>query len=664
MTDTPITPASTDNNTTTSAMHIESRIWQWVGRAIFAAFLLAAVVHMIQMIPVEISYFGDQAETELADAGILADVYVWAEVVLRLILQLTFVLTALLIFSRRSADRIGLLVSIFLVTLGVGGMTFYQYLPNATDFMNEHHLRWGNTLLASTGWASLLAFICMFPDGRFVPSWVRFLLIPGFALVAAWAMPSSASIHPENWQFPLLPMALALVFGVPLLGQVYRYRHVSTKSQRQQTKWVLYGLGIPLAVALVTYTVIGLAPDALVQGSVVYNLLFLATDLAFMALPLSMLVAMMRYRLWDIDLLINRSLVFGAATIGLLILFVADFLIIQAVLNAVLDSNQVGIPIILAAVISTALFNPARKFVQHLIDHHMYHLRYDLNQVAAGQKRPIVKNPGALTGRKLGEYEVLGVIGKGGMGEVYKGFNDGRVVALKILPDDLAHQADFRRRFEREAQTMMTLDHPNIVKTYDYDESGGIHFIALEFIDGQELNQVIRERGRLPLEDVSPYVAGFASALDYAHDAGLVHRDIKPSNVMVRTATDGENMDAVLMDFGIAKIKDAHTMLTGTGVVGTIEYMAPEQIMAAKEVDHRADIYSLGVVVYEMLTGERPFKGSAGQVLFAHLQQPAPDPRDVVPDLPRPAARAIMRALEKDPDARYQSAGEFAAALS
>lgn len=115
------------------------------------------------------------------------------------------------------------------------------------------------------------------------------------------------------------------------------------------------------------------------------------------------------------------------------------------------------------------------------------------------------------------------------------------------------------------------------------------------------------------------------------------------------------------MDFGIARTNASGTRLTGTGAVGTIDYMAPEQIMAARDVDHRADIYALGVIVYELLTGERPFKGSAGQVLFAHLQQPAPDPRDVKPEIPREMAQAVLKALEKNPDERFQSAGKFAA---
>src|SRR5215813_9601316 len=132
---------------------------------------------------------------------------------------------------------------------------------------------------------------------------------------------------------------------------------------------------------------------------------------------------------------------------------------------------------------------------------------------------------------------------------------------------------------------------------------------------------------------------------------------------MLRRSKDGETWEGVLMDFGIAKIREAQTGLTGTGAIGTIDYMAPEQIMSAREVDRRADIYALGVMVYEMLTGEKPFKGSAAQIMFAHLQQPPPDPRDANDDLPREIARVVMKAMAKKPDDRFATAGEFAAAL-
>jgi serine/threonine-protein kinase len=254
------------------------------------------------------------------------------------------------------------------------------------------------------------------------------------------------------------------------------------------------------------------------------------------------------------------------------------------------------------------------------------------------------------------------------MGEVYKGVGivDKQTAAIKVLPANLAEEAEFRKRFEHEGKTLSQLHHPNIVKLYEWGNSDGVYYLAMEHIEGEELADIIKASQQakpLDYEDIREWVNNVAAALDYAHTRGLVHRDLKPSNIMIRLKADQEIHEAILMDFGVARLDDGSTRLTGTGTIGTIDYMAPEQVMAAREVDHRADIYALGLVLYEMLTGERAFKGSPAQVIFAHLQQPAPDPRDVREDVPRSMAKATLKALEKKPEDRFQSAGELAAAL-
>ncbi len=185
-------------------------------------------------------------------------------------------------------------------------------------------------------------------------------------------------------------------------------------------------------------------------------------------------------------------------------------------------------------------------------------------------------------------------------------------------------------------------------------------------MDGQDLSAFIKQTGFLTLDRATGILDDCSAALDYAHKRQLVHRDVKPSNILLRhkeDPADRERLQAVLTDFGLAKIENARTRLTTTGAMGSIDYMAPEQIKSASEVDQRADIYALGIVAYEMLTGERPFKGNAGQVLFAHLNQPLPDPRSVQPDIPDHISSAVKKALEKQPDERFQTAGEFATAL-
>ena len=181
----------------------------------------------------------------------------------------------------------------------------------------------------------------------------------------------------------------------------------------------------------------------------------------------------------------------------------------------------------------------------------------------------------------------------------------------------------------------------------------------MEYIEGDDISQQLKRGEKYDTETATTIMTQVCEALDMAHAQGYVHRDIKPSNIMLR-----ENGAAVLMDFGVTKVDDASVGLTGTGTVGTITYMAPEQIKASKDVDYHADIYALGVMLYEILTGQPPFTGGAAQVLFAHLQQPAPDPRDVDDTIPDEIADAILKALEKEPENRFQSAGQFAAALN
>jgi serine/threonine-protein kinase len=181
-------------------------------------------------------------------------------------------------------------------------------------------------------------------------------------------------------------------------------------------------------------------------------------------------------------------------------------------------------------------------------------------------------------------------------------------------------------------------------------------YMAMELLDGTLLSAVLKERGRLPLEEALPLVQQLAAALDHVHARGVIHRDVKPGNVILCGTR------AVLTDFGLARANDGRSQLT-TGLAGTLDYAAPEQILVSRDIDQRADVYGLGVTVYQLLTGELPFKGGVGNVLFAHLHQPAPDLRAIAPHVPLRVSLAVQVAMSKDPAARYDSAGEFAAAL-
>ena len=282
----------------------------------------------------------------------------------------------------------------------------------------------------------------------------------------------------------------------------------------------------------------------------------------------------------------------------------------------------------------------------------------------AGERKP------SLVGKRLGAYQVISVLGVGGMGEVYLARDERlkRKLALKLLPQQFTRDADRVRRFEREARAASALNHPNIITIYEIGETAGTYFIAAEYVEGQTLRQLI-ERGKLRVKEAIDICSQVADALDAAHAAGLVHRDIKPENVMVRP--DGY---VKVVDFGLVKLTEQGMLeqrsnesepdRTNPGtVLGTVAYMSPEQASGI-EVDHRSDLFSLGVLMYELLTGVVPFKGnSTASILDAIIHhQPVPL-ASVVGEANAEAERIVNRALEKDRDLRFQTAGDFRAEL-
>ncbi|MCW5632902.1 MAG: serine/threonine protein kinase [Rubrivivax sp.] len=264
--------------------------------------------------------------------------------------------------------------------------------------------------------------------------------------------------------------------------------------------------------------------------------------------------------------------------------------------------------------------------------------------------------------KRIGKYPVIREIGQGAVGKVYEGFDPdtGEKVAIKILRAE--HLADSRAdsagaRFEREAQATRRLRHPNIVSVHEYGEQGRIKFIAMEFLNGRELRELMRERGRFELDDAVSVTLQLLDALGHSHRHGVVHRDIKPSNVMVM-----DGLHVKVMDFGIARIERAAFTQIGT-LLGTPAYMSPEQ-MRGEPADGRADLWAVGVMLYEMLVGRGPFAGaSAVEVMQkAAMLEPAPV-SSLVASLPRTLDEVLRRALAKRRDDRYQEAADFAREL-
>jgi serine/threonine protein kinase/Tol biopolymer transport system component len=273
-----------------------------------------------------------------------------------------------------------------------------------------------------------------------------------------------------------------------------------------------------------------------------------------------------------------------------------------------------------------------------------------------------------LPGRRLGPYEILSAIGAGGMGEVYRARDTrlDRIVAIKVLPTHLADRSELRERFEREARTIASLNHPHICTLHDIGQQDGIDYLVMEYLEGETLAQRL-QKGALPLEQVLQYAIEIADALDKAHRKGVTHRDLKPGNIMLTKS------GTKLLDFGLAKLKQevapanvqlsqlptASDPLTAHGtILGTLQYMAPEQV-EGKEVDARTDIFSFGAVVYEMTTGKRAFEGKTQASLIAKILEIDPPPISSLQPMTPPALdRVVKKCLSKEPEKRWQAASD------
>jgi eukaryotic-like serine/threonine-protein kinase len=261
-------------------------------------------------------------------------------------------------------------------------------------------------------------------------------------------------------------------------------------------------------------------------------------------------------------------------------------------------------------------------------------------------------------------YELDCEIGRGGMGVVYRAKDRRlkRTVAIKVLPPELAFRSEIKTRFLREAETAAQLNHPNIVDIYAVDEAEGIVFFVMAYITGDNLAKRLHDHGTLSVDETRRTLRDVADALAYAHERGVVHRDIKPDNILI----DGQSGRPMVTDFGIARaISEGNSRLTATGIaIGTPTYMSPEQAAGEREIDGRSDLYSLGILGYQMLTGEPPFvANSTPAILVKHISERPIPVEQRRTDVPQDLARVIMSLLEKDPANRIASAGAVVGAL-
>ncbi len=263
-------------------------------------------------------------------------------------------------------------------------------------------------------------------------------------------------------------------------------------------------------------------------------------------------------------------------------------------------------------------------------------------------------------GSQIGDYNVDDLLGEGGMGKVYTATGpDGGKVALKLVKDDYARDETFRRRFYREARIAQTVKHPNVVPVLETGEVDGLPYMAQRFIDGMSLDDKLKRDGTLDAQTAVQVCTDVAAGLEALWAAGMVHRDVKPANILL-----DEEGRAYITDFGLAKDTQGSLLTLPGQALGSMDYMAPEQIRG-EPVSAATDIYALGCVMYECMCGRPPFAEVQGmRILWAHLQDPPPDPRTARPDMSDEFVRVLLSALEKDSANRPQTAGEYARMLA
>jgi serine/threonine protein kinase len=261
---------------------------------------------------------------------------------------------------------------------------------------------------------------------------------------------------------------------------------------------------------------------------------------------------------------------------------------------------------------------------------------------------------------KIGRYEIKSELGRGGMATVYRAYDPSfnREVAVKVLPREMMHDPQFRARFDREVKMVAGLEHPSIVPVYDVGDEDGQPYFVMRFMTGGSLSALIA-KGKMSVEDTARIVEKIAQGLTYAHKKGVIHRDLKPDNILF-----DDNGDPFISDFGIAKLTESTGSLTGSGVIGTPAYMSPEQAQG-NEIDGRSDVYGLGVIVYQMLSGHQPYNADTPMgVVVKHITEPVPEILNMVPNLPIEVDQIIRSSMAKDKTKRYATAVELAKALN
>jgi tRNA A-37 threonylcarbamoyl transferase component Bud32 len=633
-------------------------------RAAFVILSLATVSFFSLGVPLYFYNYIENIDSETLSAlnglGLSATLYAGYQTVLVVLLAIAFSIAGLIIAMNKSDDWLALLVAFTLIGQGANAFGPLQHTA-AIPFL-EIPVRFviGMVLIG-------LPLSCyLFPDGKIQKRWMLYVTGIWFVWIMVsvfWhAFPLNIFERGGNATLRYL-LSLLAVLSTGIYAQVYRYKNTDKPIKRQQLKWIVFGVAVGIFTGIgvnLFLTFFQLTNPSAGTYLIVDMVTQTLSVVAQFTVPVAVVFSILKYRLYDIELVINRSLVYGSLTVILAAIFGVVLFGLQAVYRAAThQTNPPTIAVVVATIAVSSLFQPTRKFLRRFVNRRIYGMDVDFEEIKRREQKM----------EQLAQLSSHAVTNVGGMGEVYKARhpNLNRMVAIKVLSAFFKDDPAFNRRFAREAKTMAQLRHPNIITIHDFGDQDGLPFIVMEYLTGETLSHILAKQERLSFDEGLPLLQDLAFALDYAHQQGVIHRDIKPSNVIVEpitTLTAGRTQRAILMDFGIARFVSEHTMLTGSGdVLGTADYISPEQVHGTTELDSRADQYSFAVMTYQMLTGKKPFeRNNTWAMIRSHLEEPPPDPRIHVP-MPDCAAEAILKALTKKPEERFASVGEFVAEL-
>ncbi len=644
-------------------------------RAAFVILSLATVIFFSMGVPLSyqnyISSIHPDTLAALQQLGLSTTFYATYQVALVVLLAIAFGTAGLIIAWNKSDDWLALLVAFTLIGQGANAFDPLARMGSVPGFQIPVHFVVSMVLIG-------LPLSCyLFPDGKIQKRWM--LYVAGFWFV--WLMVSvfwrsfPVNIFNRGGNATLIYLlSLLAVLSTGIYAQIYRYRTTHNPIKRQQLKWIVFGVAVGILTGIgvnLFLTFFELAKPSAGTYLIVDMVTQTLSVVAQFTVPVAVVFSILKYRLYDIELVINRSIIYGLLTVVLAAIFGILLFGLQTVYRAIThQTNPPTIAVVISTIAVSSIFQPTRKVLRRFVNRRIYGMDVDFEEIERrnGKMDQIAHLPSHMV-TSVGGYQNLELIARGGMGEVYKARhpNLNRTVAIKVLSAYFKDDPGFNKRFAREAKTMAQLRHPNIITIHDFGNQDGLPYIVMEYLTGDTLSQILEKRERLSLEESLPLLLDLASALDYAHGQGVIHRDIKPSNVIIEpitTLTEARTQRAILMDFGIARFITENTVLTGSGdVLGTADYISPEQIHGITELDSRTDQYSFAVMTYQLLTGRKPFeRNNTWAMIRSHLEESPPDPRIHV-SLPDVTAEAILRALSKKPEHRFSSVGEFVTEL-